>query len=119
MSRVMRSIGILYFCCTWVMLAGGATPLAPCVYRQAGDTPASFHDARATLAIENFEDNSLEPFLDIDHGRVLQPDGGQAHPVTDSVDRDVVRSMVVAVSAGDLVPGRPGDTCLGGFRRRG
>ena len=61
------------------------TEFGPDEYQQTGDTPAGFFGP-GPFSIEDFEDNTLDPFLTFDKGAILQPNafGG----FTDSVDGD-------------------------------
>lgn len=67
-----------------------AVSYGPTPYLQTGDTPAGFFCDECPANIEDFEDNTLDPFLSIDNGSILEPFtlSGMSKPVTDSVDGD-------------------------------
>ncbi|MCA9212213.1 MAG: hypothetical protein KDB27_04035 [Planctomycetales bacterium] len=64
----------------------------PTAYLSDADIPINFYDADCVdgQGLEDFEDNSLDPFLTIDNGSILQPftTSGLPSSVTDSVDGD-------------------------------
>ena len=82
----------LLLCMSPVVADASAISFGPTPYLQMGDTPAAFYCALCVdpLVIENFEDNSLDPFLSIDNGRILEPNStsGTEGVSTDSVDGD-------------------------------
>lgn len=82
-------VGIL-LCGVLPMAASAATTFGPSAYLEAGDTPGDFFCDLEDFHLEDFEDNSLDPFLTIDNGEILPPNffSGLSQPVTDSVDGD-------------------------------
>ena len=82
-------LGVLTLGVLPVAANAATTHFGPSAYLQSGDTPAGFACAECVLSIEDFEDNSLDPFLTIDHGQILPPNfvSGMG-PSTDSVDGD-------------------------------
>lgn len=70
--------------------SAATTSFGPTAYLQHGDTPDGFACDQCVLTIEDFEDNSLNPFLTIDNGDILEPNSlsGLMNSVTDSVDGD-------------------------------
>ena len=74
----------------WSAVAtAGTTTFGPSAYLQTGDTPAGFW-CPCIGWIEDFELNSVDPFLTIDNGEILEPNtfSGLMNSVTDSVDGD-------------------------------
>ena len=92
----MRSIsarlfaGVLFMGALPIAANAATTTFGPSAYLQHGDTPDGFACEQCTLVIEDFEDNSLHPFLSMSNGQILPPNSrsGIADFVTDSVDGD-------------------------------
>jgi hypothetical protein len=66
------------------------TTFGPSAYLQTGDTPSGFFCAECVGWIEDFELGTVDPFLTIDNGAILDPNSfsGLMNSVTDSVDGD-------------------------------
>ena len=66
------------------------TTFGPSAYLQTGDTPSGFFCAECVGWIEDFELGTVDPFLTIDNGMILDPNSfsGLMNSVTDSVDGD-------------------------------
>ena len=66
------------------------TTFGPSAYLQTGDTPSGFFCAECVGWIEDFELGTVDPFLTIDNGSILDPNSfsGLMNSVTDSVDGD-------------------------------
>lgn len=82
-------LGVLTLGILPIAANAATTHFGPTAYLKTGDTPAGFACPECVLSIEDFEDNSLDPFLTIDHGQILPPNfvSGMG-PSTDSVDGD-------------------------------
>lgn len=82
--------GTLLLAALPAMASAATTSYGPTAYLQHGDTPAGFACDQCVLTIEDFEDNSLDPFLNIPNGEILPPNAMSGLPssVTDSVDGD-------------------------------
>ena len=88
-----RSFGLFATCVLWLCMSpvavnAAAMPFGPTPYLEFGDTPAGFF--AGPFHLEDFEDNSLDPFLTIVPGDILPPNStsGSAIVSTDSVDGD-------------------------------
>lgn len=66
------------------------TTFGPSAYLQTGDTPSGFFCPECVGWIEDFELGTVDPFLTIDNGMILDPNSfsGLMNSVTDSVDGD-------------------------------
>ena len=87
----LRLIAGAFLAATLPLAADAATTtFGPSAYLQHGDTPAGFECDNCEIVIEDFEDNSLDPFITIDNGEILPPNSfsGLMNSVTDSVDGD-------------------------------
>lgn len=87
LMRVVAGVCLLSLCTATVSLAGGITFFPATPYLQAGDANSLF-DASWPVTIEDFEDNSVDPFITV-MGEILPPNFGTGiDHLTDSVDGD-------------------------------
>ena len=89
-SVFKRLVAGILLCGILPAAASAATAFGPTAYLQAGDTPTDFFSDDCDHYLEDFEDNSIDPFLTIDNGAILPPFAMSGAPssVTDSVDGD-------------------------------
>ena len=90
-SLSLRLIAGAFLAAVLPLAADAATTtFGPTAYLQHGDTPAGFACDQCDLVVEDFEDSSLDPFITIDNGHILNPNSmsGVTNSVTDSVDGD-------------------------------